>query len=37
MHHARRHQGRGAVWPPKRKEKKDMGGAKEGKGRNEEK
>ena len=27
MHHARRHQGRGAGWPPKRKEKKDRGGA----------
>ena len=25
MHHARRHQGRGAVWPPKRKEKTDRG------------
>ena len=32
MHHARRHQGRGAVWPPKRKEKKDRGGARVGVG-----
>ena len=23
MHHARRHQGRGAVWPPKRKKQED--------------